>query len=54
MIKKILCIVIFTTFSSFYTLADTTDQKWMKKVTDIHPGTLMALNNEKMPELVKK
>ena len=32
MIKKILYIFIFTFFSSFYTLADTTDQKWMKKV----------------------
>ncbi|MBC8302977.1 MAG: hypothetical protein H8E55_45390 [Pelagibacterales bacterium] len=24
-----------------------------KKITDIHPGTIMALNNEKMPELLK-
>ena len=32
MFKKILCIFIFTAFSSFYALADTTDQKWMKKV----------------------
>ena len=26
----------------------------VRKITDIHPGTLMALNNEKMPELIKK
>ena len=26
----------------------------IRKITDIHPGTLMALNNEKMPELIKK
>ena len=24
-----------------------------KKIIDIHPGTIMALNNEKMPELLK-
>ena len=32
MFKKILYIFIFTVFSSFCALADTTDQKWMKKV----------------------
>ena len=32
MFKKMLCILIFSFFSSFYALADTTDQKWMKKV----------------------
>ena len=26
----------------------------IRKITDIHPGTLMALNNKKMPELIKK
>jgi len=25
----------------------------VKKITDIHPGTLMALNNEKIPKLLK-
>ena len=32
MTKKILYAIVFTVFSSFYALADTTDQKWMKKV----------------------
>jgi len=26
----------------------------IRKISDIHPGALMALNNEKMPELTKK
>ena len=32
MLKKILYIIVVTVFSSFYASADTTDQKWMKKV----------------------
>ena len=32
MLKKILYIIVITVFSSFYASADTTDQKWMKKV----------------------
>ena len=35
-------------------LIGATSQLEIKKITDIHPGTLMALNNEIMPKLIKK
>ena len=32
MFKKTLYVIVFSLFFNFYSFADTTDQKWMKKV----------------------